>query len=400
MNFLLTIYGLETVFPWLNTVFNSFVVCTACLFGWLLLSIFADRDYYLYQDIKNMYPLLFLAFTVLIPYAYGVGVIGNRYLSLALIPFGYIIFNYYKDKKRLRDLKYIFIIISLFASVTLIKTLKALIESPYISRSIKSSGEYSQELARQGIGGYGFIYFIVIASVFLLYIALKSTSRLIRFITAVGYILSLYFVLMSNYMTALLTVFLASLVLILSHSARSGSAKVIIIAFLIILLFINMEVIINRFADFIPKRIAKILITENGDSVYRAILDEFINDRWPTMLTSIETLFKYPFFGVISSDGISVTKNGFLTGFGQHSHILDTFALYGAVIGIANLFIIFKPFKDKYGCRIKYGRALNNAMWVCIICIYLFNNATPSIALAFGIIFPLLREIYDSGAEI
>lgn len=403
MNCLLTILGIEAVFPRLNTIYNYNVICLVCLFGWVLISIFADKHYYLSQDIRNLYPLIFCLVTALIPYLYGIGVIGNRYLSLGLIPFGYFIFNYYKDKDRLSDLKKICVITALFATVTFIKTLIALIADPFISRSIKSTGEHLDNLSRQGIGGYAFIYFIVIASVFLLYIAVKSESAFIKFISFIGYISSLFFVLKSNYMTALLTTVLASLIFIISHLAEGGAGKsvvLLVVMIIIIVGFFNMDAIISRFSDFIPKRIASVMIAENGNSIFQSIIDEFLNDRWPTMLTGLENFIKHPFFGVISSDEITTNQSGFLEGFGQHSYILDTFTLYGFVIGIINIMIILKPFKDQYGNRVKYGRTLNNAMLVCIIGIYLFNNATLSTALAFGIIFPLLREIYDSGAEI
>lgn len=403
MNCLLTILGIEAVFPRLNTIYNYNVICLMCLFGWVLISIFADKHYYLSQDIRNLYPLIFCLVTALIPYLYGIGVIGNRYLSLGLIPLGYFIFNYYKDKDRLSDLKKICVITALFATVTFVKTLIALIADPFISRSIKSTGEHSDNLSRQGIGGYAFIYFIVIASVFLLYIAVKSESAFIKFISFIGYISSLFFVLKSNYMTALLTAVLASLIFIISYLAEGGVGKsvvLLVVMIIIIVGFFNMDAIISRFSDFIPKRIASIVITENGNSIFQSIIDEFLNDRWPTMLTGLENFIKHPFFGVISSDEITTNQSGFLEGFGQHSYILDTFTLYGFVIGIINIIIILKPFKDQYGNRVKYGRPLNNAMLVCIIGIYLFNNATLSTALAFGIIFPLLREIYDSGAEI
>lgn len=404
MNLLLTIYGIEIVFPPITTVFNSNLICMLCLFGWIAISYLTDKNYYLHQDIRNIYPLIFYFATVVIPYLFGVGVIGNRYLSLGLIPLGYIIFNYYRQKERLNDLKWISFIIAFFAAITFFITLKALIENPYISRSIKSSGEHSEYLAQQGIGGYSFIYFIVIVSVFLLYMSLKSKSKskLFRFITFIGYLMSLYFVLKSNYMTALLTVILASLIFIISHLAGGGTGKSIILLVVMIIIvvgFMNIDVILNRFSDFIPKRIANILLPANGDSIYKSIIDEFLNDRWPTMVTGLENFIKHPFLGVISSDEITTNQSGFLEGFGQHSYILDTFTLYGFVIGIFNIFIIFKPFKDQYGNRIKYGRALNNAMLVCIIGIYLFNNATPSIAFAFGILFPLLREFYDSGCQ-
>lgn len=403
MNLLLTIYGIEIVFPPVTTVLNSNIICMLCLLGWIIISFFTDSGYYLCQNIRNTYPLIFYFATAVIPYLFGIGVIGNRYLSLGLIPVGYIIFNYYKQKKRLSDLKRISIIIAFFATITFFITLKALIEDPYISRSIKSSGEHSENLARYGIGGYSFIYFIAVVSVFLLYMSLKSKSKWFRCITFIGYLMSFYFVLKSNYMTALLTVVMASVVLVISYYAEASPTKGVKLFFITVLalvILMNINAIVNKYADFIPKRIASVLVLESGESIYQSILDEFVNDRWPTMLSSIKMLLSHPFFGMVSSNDIQVSQSGGLTGFGQHSHILDTFALYGFVIGIVNIFIIFKPFKDHNGKRIKYGKALNNAMLVCTIVIYLFNNATPSIAFAFGILFPLLREVYDSENKI
>lgn len=399
MNLLLTIYGIEVVYPPVTAIFNTNLICAFCLFGWLAVSFITDSDFYLQQDFRNVYPLIFYLATIVIPYMFGVGVIGNRYLSLGLIPLGYMIFNYYKQKERLCDLKRISVIMAFFAAITFFKTLKALIENPYISRSIKSSGEHSETLARQGIGGYAFIYFIVIASIFLLYFSLKSKSRLFRLIAVITYLMTLILILKSSYMTALLTVIIASAVLLLSHYANSNSTNIIILSVLVITIFfflINVDVIINKYSDIIPQRIASIVVSENGKSIYQSILDEFMNDRWPTMLESVGMFLKYPFFGIIGTGNIRFAESGLLTGFGQHSHILDTFALYGFLIGIVNIFIIFKPFKDQNGNRIKYGKALNRAMLVCTVGIYLFNNATPSTAFALGIMFPLIREIYDS----
>ena len=39
-------------------------------------------------------------------------------------------------------------------------------------------------------------------------------------------------------------------------------------------------------------------------------------------------------------------------------------------------------------------------MLICIIGIYLFNNATSAVALVFTIIFPLVRETYTSENRI
>ncbi len=398
MDLLLVIYGLEAVFPPVTIYFNSTLICTICMFGWVCISFITDSDYYLKQDLRNTYPLIFIAATIIIPYLFGNGVIGNRYLSLCMIPLGYFIFNFYKEKERLNELKKVTMIICGFAVITFFVTLKALVQDPYISRSIKSWGEYSLDLARKGIGGYGFIYFTVIVSQFLLYIFLKSKLKFVKAFSFIFYLLSLFFTLKSNYMTALLTVLIASAVMIIrNYMGKNVINNIILILFaaLMIILALNIDSIVANFSDFIPKRIAQI-VNNGNESITKSIFNEFVNDRWPTMLSSINIFLKRPLLGMVASKDITLTQDGYLAELGQHSHILDTFALYGFLIGLFNILIIFKPFRGTDGKKIGYGKALNAAMAVCIIAVYLFNNATPSTAFSFGIIFPLIRELYNT----
>ena len=397
LNFLLIIYGIETVFPPITTVFNSNLICMACLFGWIAVSFFYVSKYYLNQNLKYTYPLIFYFATIFIPYLLGAGVIGNRYMNLGLIPLGYFIFNYYKKHENLKSLKYISIIIAFFAMITFFTTFKALITNPYISRSIKNSGEYSASLARMGIGGYSFIYFMVVISVLLLYIFFRSKQKHLKMITMAGYIISLMFIMKSNYMTALLTVMIASVVLILSNYSQKGIYNKILLFILIVLLFFimgNINIIIEKYADFIPSRIARVIVTGDNQSLFKSILDEFADDRLPTLRSSVEMFLKHPLLGMVGSGAVELNQSGELNGFGQHSHILDTFALFGFFIGIVNVFIIFMPFQIWNGKKERYDKMINRAMLVCVIGIYLLNNATPAIAFALGIFLPLVREIY------
>lgn len=396
MDLFLLLYGLEALFPPITVIFNSTLVSLISIFAVVLIMFITDSPYFLTQPLKNTYPLIFFLATAVFPYLFGIGVIGNRYLSLCMIPFGYLIFNFYKKYNRLHELKIVCVILSLFAAVTFLMTLKALIADPYISRSIKSSGEYSSGLAKRGIGGYQFIYFIVIAGQFLLYIFLQSKSKLIKFCTLLLFLVSLFFVLKSNYMTALLTALIASGVMLISKYSGKGIVnKIMLIAVIaaVILFVANIDALIKEFSDFIPKRILKVVgNSENG--TMQAIMDEFLDDRFPVMRESIVEALKHPLLGLISSDAMSVGSDGILVGFGQHSHILDTFALYGLPIGALNIFVILKPFYGTDGKKIKYGKPLNGSMAVCVVGIYLFNNATPSVAFGFCLMYPLIRELY------
>ena len=404
MNFLLLINLIELVFPPVTIYGNAYMIRFICILGWLLFSFMNDTNFYLRSNIRMTYVLLFFALTVILPYLFNVGVIGNRYVALSMIPFGYLMFCYYKRHNRLGDLCKLVLISGFFAAITLVITLISLIKSPHISRTIKSSGEYSKGLAALGIGGYHFIYMMVVVTVLLLYVFLKDNRPIVRRIAFFCFVPSFFLIIKSSYVTALVTVFISSLILIVLNYAKKGNNRstflFIIIAVFASLILFNLTEIINKFADILPERIARVLVTdtENG-SVYKSLYEEFAVDRWPTMLESIKTTFKYPIFGTIASS-TAVSTRSVLSGVGQHSHLLDTFAFFGLFIGTINVFVMLRPFKDDNGKIIKRGKALNAAMLVCMIGILFFNNATDSIATAFGIAFPLVREIYHPEAQL
>lgn len=402
LNLLLFVYFLELVFPPITTIGNSTLICALCLAFWLIISFMSNPDFYLESNIHTSYLLIFFAATIIVPYTFGIGTIGNRYLSLALLPVGPVIFRYYKEHEKLRDLKLIILGLIPFAGTTFFITLTRLIKSPYISRSIKSSGEHSQSLARQGIGGYSFIYFMVVVCILLLYIFLKTRKKTLKFLNASGFAIGLFFLLKSNYVTALLVALLASAVLFVMHYANSdtGNMPALILSVIgVFLIIANLNTIIDTFSEYIPARIAEVLVVEDGKNIFQSVTDEFLGDRWPTMRLSIQSFLKNPILGLLGTQNLSVV-NGFYSGFGQHSHILDTFSLLGIIFGLINIFVILRPFKDDDGIWIKHCKPLNVAMLICLTGIYLFNNATASIGLAFTIIFPLVRENYSSKKEL
>src|SRR5699024_270091 len=76
--------------------------------------------------------------------------------------FLYIVFEYNKIHFSNVLNRNIVLITLFFSLITLIRTGLALIQNPQVSRSLKATGEYSEALYRSGIGGYEFIYFLVI----------------------------------------------------------------------------------------------------------------------------------------------------------------------------------------------------------------------------------------------
>ena len=395
LNVLLFVYFLELVFPPITVLGKGVLIQTGCLCGWFVLSFMSDAKFYFNLKIHRSFLLIFCAVTIIFPYLLGFSTFGNRYLGVMLVPLGVIVFDYYKCHGKLKDLKNVILCVMAFATVTMVITILRLIEEPYISRSIKSSGEYSEILARKGIGGYSFIYFMVPMGILMLYSFLRSKKKRIKVFFILYYFVTAYLIFLSNYTTALLVYVIASAVLIINYFSRQEGKNLLLLwisVFAVAMIILNLNKIVYNLKDVLPQRLAQAFVPKNNEGVLVTLYNEFIADRWPTIVLSFKQIMASPILGgLVSGDSVQSILNST----GQHSHIMDTYAFYGVIIGTVNIFVLLAPFKNMNGVWIKKAKALNNAMFICVLGIYFFNNATSSIALAFTIVFPLVRENFD-----
>lgn len=399
----LLVWFLEIVFPPLNTLpIKRAPVCLACAFVSILLYLALRIKRTGELPVKVIIVLFVWLLMITLPYLAGNGVIGNRYMALSLVFFGPIIFEFYRENGLIGHLKAILYIVGAFALVTGLITFFNLLTDSFISRSIKSSGEDSIDLQRRGIGGYQFIYFVASVSLPLLYVFLtEKRKKLKKYAFLLVYVFSLLLVVKSNYMTAFVTAFFCSLLLIFLYVARGKGTRGRFVMFLVLAVFfvvvLNMDKLLMQLEDFFPKRIAAVLYSGEDESMLQSLFTEFKEDRWPTIAESLRSFADHPLLGLCFSGKITYNSKGFLVGFGQHSFIADTFALYGMLFGVVCTWIAFRAVRLYHKERVN---VLSWAMALCIFALYILNNATESIALAVGVVYPLVRELHrDSSAE-
>lgn len=388
----LVIYFAELVFPMVTTLLPSAIVRLVCFVLWLFFVTTTDTKFLLRKG--NFALLTIYVFMILYPAICGHSVISHRYMSMSLVFCGSIIFQYYYAKNKFFLLKKILIITVILSLITMLTTYGQLLLDPYISRSIKSSGEYSAGLARRGIGGYTFVYYITALSIPALYWGIKEKRKKMRFGALIWYAFSVLFIIKSNYMTALLTVVICSsmLVLVLSFSSQKwGLGLGLVLAGTFAVLISNMQGIINLIAQYLPARVSRVLVTAGEKSVAASIAQEFLKDRWPVILSSVNTFLGHPIFGLLGSGTLGFDGE-FLTGFGQHSFVFDTFALYGLLGGLLGTFAALRPLKRNNVWA--NHAALWMAMATCVVMLYVLNNATESIALVTSIISPAVCVLY------
>lgn len=394
----LVIYFAELVFPMITTLLPNAIVCLACFILWLIFISINNPKFLLSKN--NLVYLIIYSFMAIYPLIFGYSTIFNRYVSMSLIFCGSIVFRYYYATNKLFILKKVLIVTAILSLITLLITFEQLLLSPYISRSIKSSGEHSAMLASQGIGGYAFVYYITALSIPALYYGMKAKQKGKRIFSMLIYAVMVVFIFKSNYMTALFVVVLCSAILVMlsSKSKKWGVALVSLIGILLVILASNIENIIIMLDEYMPSRIARVLAFGRGDSVTNSIMQEFLADRWPVILSSIDSFLDSPFFGLLGSGELGFDGE-YLTGFGQHSFIFDTFALFGFFGGVIGAFGALSPLKKS----VLWANhpSLRISMIICMVMLYFLNNATESIAMVISIIAPYCACMlnYDENME-
>lgn len=374
--------------------FNQF--WAICIIGWFVFT-FLENPYYLLIPSRHRFAIyVYLSYTIVLAYIAGNGSIGNRFFELSQLPLFYMAYEKNKLSGRNKDNILIIKLVAPFVLITSFITIMAYSSNPYISRSIKASGE-GVEYLKQGIGGYEFIYFLVILVPILLFVLFSrnhSVNKKYRFLgIGCGLLFGINIVL-SNYSTAFFLLILGIFMKLFFN--RIKYSNIFFYGLILIIVMISFQPLMTFFLDTL------IEILGNSNNISRVLeIKELllsgdsgisIEARNETFMESFNLFLQYPMFGIVT-EPISHNMYGEIIGFGQHSQVLDTFAMYGLIIGLLQFYVYLYPLV----ARLKYAKGLISGFSLTILIIFLIlitiNNATPSIGFAVFFIFPTL---YDS----
>lgn len=387
---------ISNLIPQIRAISGYYISMFLSMFLWLFFAALAHPSFFVRLTMHKFIIFFYILYTVTVPYIFGNGIIGNRYLEHSVMLILYLIYMYNNTYGYTNSSKLIikFSLISMI--ITSVTTFIGLINNPYLARSIKSSGEYTMILRTKGIGGYEFIYMLVFVSIILFFIlynkklfSLKSRFFLIIMLIFILFVMTIIY---ANYFTAFLML-LASIVLLLVLNNRNILTKVFILFMAIILLIFRksiFEYIISSMINFLESgaTVEKLVKLQAAFLGYNGN-DSIFLDRASTILLSWNSFLENLLGGLIVKPIGS--SGGFLVGFGQHSHFMDTFALYGLVIGILNVYIILYPFF----IRFKENHmlfSLNLSMLMSVLIIFSLNNVTPSIGFVIFFMYPVFYD--------
>lgn len=388
--FLFGVASIASYFPPLRALIGVYIPSVACLVASLLYILLTKKVDKVQLDITMGISIAALVFIAAMCILSGNSVLFNRYISLCLFIAGYPLFRVVLAESTDRSKKAFLIIASLFAIASCLKTCHALVANPYLSRSIKSEGVYSQGILLSGVGGYELVYFSVLAAIAVLP-GCFSRNRKFQFANIAAFLIFALLVVLSNYMTALIVLIIGS-ILVLVYQVCSGTQLGVLVGVIMILVIgtivaVNLGSIVEQLASAGGGgRVSNVLL--GSESLLLNITNEFFADRAPVMQQSMCVLLDNP---VIGSIGLSSAYGdyGVVSLAGQHSFVLDTFAYYGVLGGMLIIGAVMLELRQLVKTYSAF-RAIPIA--VSLIILILFNNATASIASLVFILFPLFQE--------
>lgn len=387
---------ISNLIPQIRVIPGYYILMFLSMFLWLIFAALAHPSFFIRLNMHKFFIFFYISYTVIVPYIFGNRIIGNRYLEHSIMLILYLIYKYNNAYGYINSSKLIIKFSLLSMTITSVLTLIGLIKNPYLARSIKSSGEDTMFLRTQGIGGYEFIYMLVFVSIILFFILYnkKLFNLKLRFILIIILLFTLFVmtIIYANYFTAFLML-LISIVSLLILKNRNILTKVFILFMGIILTIFRKNIVeytISSMINFLGSgaTVEKLFKLQAAFLGYSGN-DSIFSDRASSILLSWNSLLENLIGGlVVKPIGSS---GGFLTGFGQHSHFMDTFALYGLVIGILSIYIILYPLFIRFK-KNHVLFSLNLSMLISVLIIFSLNNVTPSIGFVIFFMYPVFYD--------
>ncbi|HDY7502806.1 hypothetical protein [Vibrio vulnificus] len=273
------------------------------------------------------------------------------------------------------------VVVTILASniITALITLKGLYLDHNIARLLSKSNDVSVHLAKQGYGGYGYIYAnLVIFPILCLFSKLNYDFN--RSTTIVGGLVNFNIILCVLLLTkaqySIALVCLIVVIVYLSYKILGGYVSVLIILILF-LIFLVLPV-----ASFISiESIGDILEGTRYKAKFLDVMSAFdgaakvdgdVTSRATAYIKSVTIFFENPILGSLSFDN----------NIGRHSDILDKFAQWGGVIGVLVTYLIIAlPLKIEKMIPDKY-RYFIVCFVFCLLWTAMFNTMPMEAAVA------------------
>jgi len=255
----------------------------------------------------------------------------------------------------------------------------ALLQDSHISRTLIRSSEVTVQASKSGVGGFSFIYALLIYIIAVMALLKKRFEEKKNFSIASSFllfsvILAMLVVLKAEYSTAVILMVL-SVSFFLFHTKSIHRNIIIFLVF--ILAYLVLKSFVVDFLHFL-------LQFAEGTNYYFKLEDMITSlntseavgtasDRIERYFRSINIFLENPLVGIWSLNTV-----------GKHSLILDTFAQFGFFAGVTLIYILFSiPY------RILRTHKRNRTLALTVLFLIIALSSLNNVSMAYGFMFYL-----------
>ena len=260
-----------------------------------------------------------------------------------------------------------------------------------VSRTISRSSEEARDLSAQGIGGYGYIYTLVLCLPFLAQLAFRSSrasggshvrwkSRLQRILIWGNLALVSLLILRAGYAIALILSAFAILSVLMIRSRRSLplAMSICLVGLLVLTASVAIQPVLGALESMSAGNEYSAKVRDIRSSLQDDQSTGTVQDRTERYVRSLKLFAENPVLGTLTFDDV-----------GKHSAVLDRFAQYGLGFGLLFLaLLIHVPLRAARSSQVPIGLVL--AFLIVAFGLPISNNVFMS--------WGLVLYVFSSGA--
>lgn len=357
------------------------IIALGCAIIWFIL----DLPRNLHYERIHLYAFLFILMVVMINIIQHQGFSQIMKSMTYYMLFMAFLMNY-SYQNRWNELHLLLpIILGLFIVFNII-TFRELAIDPTLARKIVRADESIYPFIRRGVGGFALEHVqVFLFPLFLAWISKALKHHKFYFILGVVWIISyVLLILHSGYSIAIVTTISSLVVLLFYKRARVWPALLItlVIIVLIVLLIGYVDAFRESLLSFFDGTKVARKIEDIYNSIHGTEVADSIQSRIDRYLSSIQTIFCFPFIGGL----------WFAAG-GGHSILMDTFAQYGIWGGVIFVKMFYcVPMKVKKESSDIRDVRIANAFLVSLLVVTLLDGMPYNMVYPVLIIAPILFE--------
>ncbi len=327
--------------------------------AWLLLELRAPRSVLIQPSLPILGAMVFFAYSAAIEWLVPDAADVTYHFQVWIMLF-FLVVGESLRRGRDADAKFYAWLILLIMPIWMLTTLRGLdVYGAHVARVVVRSSAEARELAEHGIGGYGFVYGVVLSVPFLVHLVFRSSAKpelgraivhwSMRGLAGLNLVLGTLLLIRAGYSIAMLLSFSAALLVLLIRTRRLLPLAISLCASALLALAASMllQPALDSLQDAVrgTEYAAKVrdirTSLKEGDSVGT------VEGRSERYLRSLGLFVEHPIGGTLMLDPV-----------GKHSAILDRFAQYGVAVGSLFLaLLVYVPIATVREQRMPLGLA-------------------------------------------